>query len=43
MEPFMIELNNVSFQYEKDTPILKNITFHAETKESIGIIGANGM
>ena len=43
MEQFMIELNEVSFQYEKDTPILKNITFHAEAKESIGIIGANGM
>lgn len=39
----MIELNNVSFQYEKDIPILKNINFHAKAKESIGIIGANGM
>ena len=42
MSHIHIDLEHVSFGYEKDKPILKNITFTAREKDSIGIIGANG-
>ena len=42
MSHIHIDLNNVSFAYEKNEPVLKNITFTAHETDSIGIIGANG-
>ena len=38
----MIEFQNVSFAYEKDRPVLRNLSFRIEDGESVGLIGANG-
>lgn len=38
----MIDVNALSFEYEKNGPVLKNISFHADSGESIGLVGANG-
>lgn len=38
----MIKVKNVSYSYEGDGKVLKNITIEAKCGESIGIIGANG-
>ncbi len=37
----MIDFENVSFSYP-DTPVLKNISFHMEDGQFIGILGPNG-
>lgn len=37
-----INVENLSFSYEKEYKVLKNITFNAKGNDSIGIIGANG-
>ncbi|MCD8217401.1 MAG: energy-coupling factor ABC transporter ATP-binding protein [Clostridiales bacterium] len=42
MDSAQINLNQVSFAYEKDRNILKNISFHADAHDSIGLVGANG-
>lgn len=38
----MIEFKNVSFCYEKEHPVLKNMSFLIEKGEAVGLIGANG-
>ena len=38
----MIEIRNLTFAYEKDNPVLKDISFTAQDGECIGLIGANG-
>ena len=38
----MIELKHVSFAYEKDRPVLQDISFRVEDGETVGLIGANG-
>lgn len=38
----MIEFKNVSFCYEKEHPVLKNMSFRIEKGEAVGLIGANG-
>ena len=38
----MIEFQHVSFSYEKNIPVLKDLNFRIETGESVGLIGANG-
>lgn len=38
----MIEFQNVSFSYEKDSPVLKKLDFTIDKGESVGLIGANG-
>lgn len=43
MNDLQIELKDVCFEYEKNQCILDHINFTLEEKESIGIIGANGM
>lgn len=43
MSHININVENLSFSYEKEQPILKNITFTAKGNDSIGIIGANGV
>ncbi len=42
MSHIHIDLENVSFGYERERRILKNITFTAHEEDAIGIIGANG-
>ena len=43
MSHIHINVENVSFSYEKEHPILKNISFTAHENDSIGLIGANGV
>ena len=38
----MIEFQNVCFAYEKERPVLKDVSFRIEKGESVGLIGANG-
>lgn len=38
----MIKFENVSFQYEKGIPVIKNLSFSMEAGENVGLIGANG-
>lgn len=38
----MIEFRNVSFSYEKGTPVIENLSFKIESGEAVGLIGANG-
>ena len=38
----MIKCQNLSFAYEPDTEVLRNITLKIKTGERVGIIGANG-
>lgn len=38
-----IDVENISFSYEKEHPVLCDITFHASEQDAIGIIGANGV
>ena len=42
MSNIYIDVNHLGFSYEKEQPVLKNISFHASGSEAIGIIGANG-
>ena len=42
MSEINITVNELSFAYNKQKPILKNISFTASEQEAIGIIGANG-
>ena len=43
MSHIHIDVENVSFGYEKGQEILSRISFHAAETDSIGIIGANGV
>ena len=38
----MIEFENVSFAYEADRPVLKNLSLRIADGEAVGLIGANG-
>ena len=38
----MIEFKHVDFSYEKDHPVLRDLSFCIEKGESVGLIGANG-
>lgn len=38
----MIKVNNLSFGYEKDNYVLKDLSFGIEQGENVGLIGANG-
>lgn len=42
MSHIRIDLDQVSFGYEKEQTILKNISFSVKEHETIGLIGANG-
>lgn len=42
MSHIHIDVNNVSFAYDKSRQVLANITMHAGEHEAVGIIGANG-
>lgn len=43
MSVINIDVENVSFGYEKGTQILSHISLHATESDSIGLIGANGV
>ena len=43
MSHIHIDVENVSFGYEKNKEILKNICLHAGETNSIGLVGANGV
>jgi cobalt/nickel transport system ATP-binding protein len=38
----MIEFQHVSFAYEKDCPVLRDLSFRIGDGEAVGLIGANG-
>ncbi len=38
----MIELQNVRFSYERERPLIEDLSFRIEKGESVGLIGANG-
>ena len=38
----MISFENVCFSYEKNKPVIRNLSFRIEDGESVGLIGANG-
>jgi ATP-binding cassette subfamily B multidrug efflux pump len=42
IEKGKLELENVTFGYVKDRPVLNNVTFTVETGEKIAILGATG-
>lgn len=42
MSHIHIDVDNLSFGYDKDHEVLKNISFHAHEEDCIAIIGANG-
>ena len=39
----MIKFEHVSFQYEKDIPIIRDLSFTVGAGENVGLIGANGV
>ena len=41
-ESFSIKFNNISFSYEKDKPVLKNINFSIKQGEKVALIGKSG-
>jgi cobalt/nickel transport system ATP-binding protein len=43
MNSNFIECKNVSFSYENEAEVLKDISFRIENNKSVGIIGANGV
>lgn len=43
MSHIHIDMEDVSFAYEKEEEILRHITFHASETDSVGLIGANGV
>lgn len=42
LNSFDIELKNVSFSYDKDTPVLKDVSFKANQGEVTALVGASG-
>ncbi|MBR3350477.1 MAG: ABC transporter ATP-binding protein, partial [Solobacterium sp.] len=38
----MIEVNHLTYEYEKGIPVLEDISFTVEDGECVGLIGANG-
>ena len=42
MSHIHIDIEDLSFSYEKSHPVLTGLTLHAGEEESIGLIGANG-
>lgn len=43
MSHIHIDVKDLSFSYQKERPILKDVSFHAGENDAIGIIGANGV
>ncbi len=43
MSHIHIDVDNLSYGYEKGKEVLKNISFHAGETDSIGLVGANGV
>lgn len=39
----MVSLENISYAYEKDTPLIQNVSLEIENGKKIAIIGKNGM
>ena len=43
MSHIHIDIEDLSFSYEKDHPVLSHLTLHAHEHDAIGLIGANGV
>ncbi len=43
MSHIHIDVEDLSFRYDKNRPVLDHISFHAAENESIGLVGANGV
>lgn len=43
MSHIHIDMENVSYGYEKGKEVLKNLSFHGGETDSIGVVGANGV
>lgn len=43
MSHIHIDVEDLSFRYDKNRPVLDQISFHAAENESIGLVGANGV
>lgn len=41
-EPYSVEFKNVSFSYDNETDVIKNISFKARKGEKIAVVGSNG-
>ncbi len=42
MSHIHIDVEQLKFEYEKNHPVIKGVSFHAREKDAIGLIGANG-
>lgn len=43
MDKYFVDCKELEFSYEKEIKVLKNINFTASGKETIGVIGSNGV
>ena len=43
MSHIHIDIQNLSFAYDREQPVLQHVSLHAGEHESIGVIGANGV
>lgn len=40
--PLFVEIENLNFEYDEDTPVLKDVSFNLEPGKTLGILGRTG-